>query len=113
LAELSDAYVPDAVIADFYHLADALFLPSREEGFGLPVLEAAASRLPVFCADIPPLRELGNDEIVYFSPDGDPAQVARLVAQSFQTSPVFRLAARTRQNFAWAQVYTRHIAPLL
>jgi mannosylglucosylglycerate synthase len=113
LAELSDAYVPDAVIADFYHLADALFLPSREEGFGLPVLEAAASHLPVFCADIPPLRELGNNEVVYFSPDGDPAQVARVVAQSFQSNPVFRLAARTRQNFTWEQIYRQHIAPLL
>jgi len=43
LAELIDAYLPDDVIADFYRLADALFLPSREEGFGIPIVEAAFS----------------------------------------------------------------------
>ena len=61
LAELVEGYLPDAVIADFYRLADALLMPSREEGFGIPVLEAGLSRLPIFCADIPPLRELAGD----------------------------------------------------
>src|SRR5262249_10545528 len=51
LAELSDQPLSDEVIADFYRLADGLFLPSREEGFGIPVLEAGLARLPLFCAD--------------------------------------------------------------
>ncbi|NWF62922.1 MAG: glycosyltransferase family 4 protein, partial [Chloroflexi bacterium] len=34
LAELYDGFLPDEVIADFYRIADALFFPSREEGFG-------------------------------------------------------------------------------
>ena len=42
-----------------------------------PLLEAAFSHLPAFCADIPPLRELGLDDAVFFSPDADPAKVAR------------------------------------
>src|SRR5687767_15229857 len=32
LAELTTEYIADEIIFDFYHLADALFLPSREEG---------------------------------------------------------------------------------
>ncbi|HEX9386584.1 MAG TPA: glycosyltransferase family 4 protein, partial [Anaerolineales bacterium] len=40
LAELTAEYIPDEVISDFYHLADALFMPSHEEGFGIPILEA-------------------------------------------------------------------------
>ena len=66
LVEHSSEYLPDAVIADFYRLADALFLPSREEGFGIPLLEAGLAGLPVFCADIPALRELGGDNAAYF-----------------------------------------------
>ncbi len=58
------------VVADLYRIADALFLPSREEGFGLPVLEAGVSRLPVICADIPALRELAGDDATYVDPDG-------------------------------------------
>ena len=66
LAELIDTYLPDDVIADFYRLADALFMPSREEGFGIPIVEAAFSKLPVFCTDIEPLRALGLNDATYF-----------------------------------------------
>src|SRR5207247_941962 len=78
LAELVEAFLPDEIIADFYRLSDALFFPSREEGFGIPLIEAAFSHLPAFCADIPSLRELGLADTVFFSPDGEPAKVADL-----------------------------------
>lgn len=113
LAELIDGYLPDEVIADFYRLADALILPSREEGFGIPVIEAAFSHLPIFCADIPPLRALGSHDVTYFSPDDDPAAVAALLAEHFQQDGVSRWAMRARRAFSWARVYADHIAPLL
>jgi glycosyltransferase involved in cell wall biosynthesis len=113
LAELSAEYLPDEVIADCYRLADALLLPSREEGFGLPVLEAAASRLPIFCADIEPLRALAGPDAVYFAPDADPAHVARLIADHLARDPAYQLAARTRRHFTWERVYAERIAPLL
>ncbi len=113
LAELSAEYLPDAVIADFYRLADALFLPSREEGFGLPVLEAAASRLPIFCADIEPLRALAGPDAVYFSPDADPTFVAGLITNRLAQDPAYQLAARVRRHFTWERVYAERIAPLL
>src|SRR3979409_326039 len=40
--------------------AAALALPSRDEGFGLPVLEALACSVPVVCSDIPALREVAG-----------------------------------------------------
>ncbi len=113
LAEQVSGYLPDPVIADFYRLADALFLPSREEGFGIPMLEAAFSRRPIFCTDIPPLHELGGPEAVYFSPDADPAQVAGLVRQRLAGDPAFRLAVRARAAFTWEQIYAKHVEPLL
>ncbi len=113
LAEHVSAYLPDPVIADFYRLADALFLPSREEGFGIPMLEAAFSRRPIFCTDIPPLHELGGPEAVYFSPDADPAQVAGLVRQRLAGDPAFRLAVRARATFTWEQIYAKYVEPLL
>ncbi len=105
--------LPDAVVADFFRLADALILPSREEGFGIPLLEAALTRLPVFCADIPPLRDLGGDEAVYFSPDGDPGSVAGLIADRLRADPVYRFSARVKNRFTWGRIYADHIAPLL
>jgi len=113
LAELVDEYLPDAVIADFYRLADALFMPSREEGFGIPVLEAGLSGLPIFCADIPPLRDLGGSWASYFSPDGDPAAIADQVCARLSRDPAFRLRVHIRKNYTWVGIYQEHIAPLL
>jgi len=113
LAEIVDSFLPDEVIADFYRIADALFLPSREEGFGIPILEAAFSHVPVFCSDIYPLRELGLDDVTYFSPDEDPAKVAALLAAYFGSSPTARLSMRARASFRWEVIYREHIAPLL
>ena len=113
LAELVDSYLPHEVIADFYRIADALLFPSREEGFGIPLIEAAFSHLPVFCADIPPLRELGLDDATFFSPDEDPAKVADMLAGYFQSSSAARLSIRVRSSFRWEAIYRQHIAPLL
>jgi mannosylglucosylglycerate synthase len=113
LAELVNSFLPDEVIADFYRIADALLFPSREEGFGIPLIEAAFSHLPVFCADIQPLRELGREEATYFSPDEDPVNVAASIVRYFQTSPTARLAIRARASFRWEVIYHQHIVPLL
>jgi mannosylglucosylglycerate synthase len=113
LAELVESYVPDAVIADLYRLADALFMPSREEGFGIPVLEAGLSRLPIFCADIPPLRELAGDSATYFSPDSQPADVATQIATRLTADPTYVMEVQVRRRYTWEGVYASHIAPLL
>ncbi|MEP7137313.1 MAG: glycosyltransferase family 4 protein [Chloroflexota bacterium] len=113
LAELHDNFLPDEIIADFFRVADALFFPSREEGFGIPLIEAAFSHLPAFCADIPSLRELGLSDATFFSPDEDPARVAEILAAFFQSSRPARLAMRIRTSFRWEAIYHQHIAPLL
>ena len=113
LAELSSEFLPDPVIADFYHLADALLLPSREEGFGIPVLEAGLTGLPVFCADIPPLRDLAGEMGIYFSPDANPTQVADLILHRLSNDPIYRLRLRVRTRYTWERVYADQIAPLL
>jgi mannosylglucosylglycerate synthase len=113
LAELIDTYLPDEVIADFYRLADALFMPSREEGFGIPIVEAAFSKLPVFCTDIEPLRALGLNDATYFSPDADPEIVAAQLADRLQRDPQYQLAMRLRRAFTWERIYAQYIAPLL
>ena len=101
------------MIADFYRLADALFMPSREEGFGIPVIEAGLSRLPIFCADIAPLRELAGERATYFSPDGSPEQIASQVAGRLTTDPNYTMGVHVRTAYTWEGVYARRIAPLL
>jgi len=113
LAELSQEYLPDAVVADCYRLSDALLLPSREEGFGIPILEAGITGLPVFCADIPPLRELAGEQGVYFSPEAEPGQVAEQITQTLRQDAGFRLRSRVRTSYTWERLYRLYIQPLL
>lgn len=113
LAELTTDYIPDEVISDFYHLADALFLPSREEGFGIPILEAGLAGLPIFCSDIPPLQSLGGSNVIYFSPDADPNELANTVMGCLSSSAVFQMRTTVRREYTWERIYTQYIAPLL
>ncbi len=113
LAELTAEYISDEIVSDFYHLADALFLPSLEEGFGIPILEAGLANLPIFCSDIPPLRNLGSSYVNYFSPDDDPERIANTIANHLSSNPVFRLRTNVREQYTWEGIYTQHIAPLL
>lgn len=55
------AYVPDEQLPLLLRCAISLWFPSRAEGFGLPVLEAFASRVPVLTSDLPVLEEVGGE----------------------------------------------------
>lgn len=54
--------VPEELIADLYNAADVFVFPSLKEGWGLVVLEAMASGVPVIASDIEPLTEFMEDE---------------------------------------------------
>jgi glycosyltransferase involved in cell wall biosynthesis len=68
-------FVPDQRLAELYAGAAALVMPSVEEGFGRPVLDAMARGVPVIASDIPALRELTAGSGAYLVDDPlDPAQ---------------------------------------
>jgi len=113
LAEQVERELPDSVIADLYRVADALLLTSREEGFGIPLLEAALSRLPVFCSDIPALRELGADQVTFFDADGDAQAIAQTLHTQLTQDRAYQAARRARTAYSWPAIYRRHLAPLI
>lgn len=71
-------FVDDEQAACLMAAARLALNPSRYEGFGLPVLEAMACRVPVLCADIPVFREVAGDAALYHHPDNAPALTAQL-----------------------------------
>jgi glycosyltransferase involved in cell wall biosynthesis len=55
--------------------ATALLMPSFTEGYGLPVVEAAASGLPVIASDIPVHREIGGGFADFLDPLDGPGWI--------------------------------------
>ena len=99
-------------LADLYGLADALVLPSANEGFGLPMLEAGLRRLPIICTDIPALRETGRGDATYLPIDADGAAFARAIEQRLATDPVSRLHRRAREN-EWPRILAELVLPAI
>ncbi len=61
--------VAQADMPTLYRLADCLVFPSVKEGFGLVVLEAMASGVPVVTSRIPPFTEyLGESDVIWCDP---------------------------------------------
>lgn len=113
LAERYPEGISDRQVAEFYRLADALLITSRDEGFGIPILEAGIGRLDIFCTDLPSLRALAGDWAVYFSPDAEPAEASRKIMARLETNPIYRMRAEVRQAYTWPAIYRRQLAPLL
>jgi len=113
LAETTPGFIPDEVIADFYHLADALLFPSLEEGFGIPLLEAGISSKPIFCADIPVLHELGGSDVNYFNPHATPTSIAGQITTRLNNDATSRLARRVKHEYTWESIYKKLIEPLI
>jgi glycosyltransferase involved in cell wall biosynthesis len=106
-------YIPDAVIADFYQLADALLFPSQREGFGIPVLEAGLARIPVFAADIPTVKESAGDYAFRFDPDGFPEAVAKSISDHLKSDETYQLRQRVIENFTWDAILKKDLIPLI
>lgn len=68
-------YVSDEERARLYHAASMLVLPSLEEGFGLPVVEAMAAGLPVIVSNRGSLPEVAGEAALVIDPQ-DPAALA-------------------------------------
>jgi len=55
----------DDQMVQLYQAADVLAFPSVEEGWGVPVLEAMASGIPVLSSQIGPIVEFAGDSVLY------------------------------------------------
>jgi glycosyltransferase involved in cell wall biosynthesis len=61
-------FFPDTSLPELYAGADFVVIPSMYEGFGMGVLEAMASGVPVCCARAASLPETAEQAALYFDP---------------------------------------------
>jgi glycosyltransferase involved in cell wall biosynthesis len=108
-----DFAVGGAELAGLYRLADGLLFPSHREGFGLPLIEAAMHRLPAFCSDIEPLRDLLRENVTFFPGNAKAPEIAKWIMETLEASPAFRERKRVLRAYSWPAIYREHLASLL
>lgn len=106
-------HLSDAELAALYPIADAMFFPSRQEGFGIPILEAGLARLPIFATNLPPFRESAGTGATLFAPDTPLSQVAQTIIATLESDRAFQLRRRVLTTFTWSRLVSASILPLL
>ena len=100
-------FVPTKDLPSLYANALAFVFPSLSEGFGLPIIEAMSSGIPVIASDIPIFREVADDAAVLVDPR-DPAAWAKAL-ESLLASQDTRIRLRDvglkhSKRFHWDKV---------
>jgi glycosyltransferase involved in cell wall biosynthesis len=92
------------LLSDLYQLADLLLFPTKQEGFGIPILEAGAARLPVACSRIEPLTEIAGDGVLYLDLDDSPDAMARNIIDYLDECDCEPLYERVMNNYTWQKI---------
>lgn len=97
-------------LLECYDRALVTVVPSKAEGFGLPVLEAMARRSPVACSTAPSLVEVAAGHARTFDPSS-PEELAAAVLSALDTPPSALDAARRHAAaFTWQRSAQHHVA---
>lgn len=91
-------------LAELYGAAVALLFVSWFEGFGIPIVEAFRSHLPVITSDVSSLPEVAGDAAIYARPDSPDsiAQAMKLLAYDVEKrGEVVKNAMLRKDTFTW------------
>jgi glycosyltransferase involved in cell wall biosynthesis len=96
-------FVGDAELAALYRGAIALVMPSREEGFGLPALEAMASGCAVITSNAAALVEITGDAALHVQPDARALREAmmRIATDDALRATLVRRGIERSRTFTW------------
>jgi len=104
--------LPDEDMPALYRLADVVAMPSLNEGFGLVVLEALASGVPVVVSRIAPFTEYLEEGDCHWADPMRSASIADALRAALEQPAPARIAAsaaRLGQRFNWAASAARHV----
>ncbi len=102
-------------IADAYALADLVLITSKEEGFGLPVLEAGVARKPLFVSRIKPFEELLKEgiEAHMFGLNEKPANIAFRIFRFFLNDTIQYNFNNVIRKYRWSLIVQEKVLPFI
>ncbi|MFZ2053462.1 MAG: glycosyltransferase family 1 protein [Candidatus Aminicenantales bacterium] len=97
-------YLDEENVRHAYRLASAFVFPSLCEGFGLPLVEAMASGVPIAASRISAIPEVCRDAAVYFQPENPESMAEKVVSVIEDGELRKKLIARGKErarDFSW------------
>ena len=107
--------VPNDQIHSLYRSADVFAFPSWAETFGIPLVEAMASGLPIVAADIAVNREVAADAAVYHAvsdADSLAAQISRVLDEPDLRRTLTKAGRDRSQQFTWERAARETLAAI-
>ncbi len=100
-------------IKNLYSICDLLLLTSSQEGFGIPLLEAGAMKLPIACSNIEPLTEIVDDLALKFDLTDPPSLIAERILRYIDHQPTFFMFKKVMRKYSWEIIYRDYLKKLL
>lgn len=100
-------FITDAEMVTLYKNSICFVMPSLEEGFGIPILEAMALRCPVVSSSAGSLKEVGGDDVLYFDPSSQPdmiSKVDRLIRDQVLRDKLVKKGLKRVKDFSWEKM---------
>jgi glycosyltransferase involved in cell wall biosynthesis len=108
-------WVANSMIPYYYKSADFCVFPSRHEGFGIVILEAMASGIPIIASDIGSFREIiGNGRSALLFRQGDSTALSKAILALYQDldlrKKISQAALRTVMKYSWENIAERYVS---
>lgn len=96
------------------HSAYALVSASKDEGFGIPLVEAMQAGLPLVLSSIPIFREVAADAALFFDPENpaDIAQKVKTLEPDENWKKYSELSSARSSHFSWSHSAAALLAQL-
>lgn len=103
----------DDDVQSLYRLGDALFFSSYSEGFGLPLLEAALHRLPIWCSDLSVHREVIGAGAHFFDPQTAAGDLVDRLIRWLAAETAISARKKLVRAHSWEVLCKERLEPLL
>lgn len=104
---------PNEKLPEIYQKAELFLFPSTKESFGIPVIEAMASGVPVVAANIPAIAEIAGDSALLVDPASSEAIFEGMKQALFNIElrqSLVRKGLECAKKYSWVEAATQTLA---
>lgn len=100
-------YIKSEHLPTIYQMAEMLLFPSFSEGFGIPIIEAMASGIPVITSNVTSMPEVAGDAALLVSPSAPEelaAAIRKLLSDDGLRQSLVEKGKERAQPFTWERL---------